>query len=173
VNSGDRPVLVTWFRHLLAIAILPFTVTVLIPTWIARRSHTLFAIGQSAIELAIQLVGLAALAVGLTLFVASLRHFAVHGRGTLAPWDPPRQLVIAGPYRYVRNPMISGVVFTLAAEALVLLSRPHVEWMLTFLAINLVYIPLFEEPQLESRFGDAYREYKRRVPRVIPRLRPL
>ena len=86
--------------------------------------------------------------------------------------DPPRELVVRGPYRYVRNPMISGVVFVLFGEALLLLARPHLEWAILFLLINCVYIPLLEEPQLERRFGAAYTEYRRHVRRLIPRLRP-
>jgi len=105
------------------------------------------------------------------LFVASLRRFAGEGEGTLAPWDPPRRLVVRGPYRFVRNPMISGVIFLLFGEALVLLSRPHALWALVFLALNAVYIPLVEEPQLEQRFGDPYREYRANVRRFLPRLR--
>jgi protein-S-isoprenylcysteine O-methyltransferase Ste14 len=68
--------------------------------------------------------------------------------------------------------MISGVVFLLFGESLLLLSVPHALWALAFLALNLVYIPLLEEPQLARRFGEPYREYWRHVPRVIPRLRP-
>ena len=68
--------------------------------------------------------------------------------------------------------MISGVVFVLFGEALLLGSRPHLLWALLFLAVNLVYIPLLEEPLLERRFGAAYREYCRHVPRIMPRLRP-
>ena len=105
------------------------------------------------------------------LFVASLRRFAGEGEGTLAPWDPPRRLVVRGPYRFVRNPMISGVIFLLFGEALVLASWPHAAWALAFLALNAVYIPLVEEPQLERRFGDAYREYRANVRRFLPRLR--
>jgi protein-S-isoprenylcysteine O-methyltransferase Ste14 len=90
----------------------------------------------------------------------------------LAPWDPPRRLVVRGPYRYVRNPMISGVVLVLFGEALVLLSRPHLWWALVFLGINAVYIPLVEEPMLADRFGGDYQEYRRNVPRLLPRLRP-
>ena len=161
----------TLLRHLLSIALLPFTVAVLVPLWIARRSDATPALGASAGELVVQLLGLAVLGVGLVLFGASLRRFATEGEGTLAPWDPPRRLVVRGPYRFVRNPMISGVVFVLFAEALLLLSFPHATWALAFLGINLVYIPLFEEPQLEQRFGDAYREYCRNVPRLVPRLR--
>ena len=159
-------------RHLLSFAILPFTMAVLIPLWIARRSGMTPALGQSAGELAIQLTGLIVLGVGLVLFAASLRRFAAEGEGTLAPWDPPRRLVVRGPYRYVRNPMISGLIFVLFGEALLLLSGPHAEWAATFLVVNLIYIPLLEEPMLEARFGDDYREYCRHVRRIVPRLRP-
>ncbi|MGH9888448.1 MAG: methyltransferase family protein [bacterium] len=159
-------------RHLLSIAILPFSVAVLVPLWIARRYGIEPALGGTIAACAVQLAGLAILALGLGFFIASLRRFASEGRGTLAPWDPPRALVLRGPYRYVRNPMISGVVLTLFGESLCLLSPPHAAWAAFFLALNLVYIPLFEEPQLAERFGAAYIEYCRHVPRVIPRLRP-
>jgi len=159
-------------RHLLAIAVLPFTVAVLIPLWLTRRNGTALAVGSNLGELLAQAAGLALLGLGLLLFGSSLRHFAVEGQGTLAPWDPPRRLVVQGPYRYVRNPMISGVVLVLFGEALVLLSRPHLQWALIFLAINAVYIPLFEEPLLALRFGKSYRNYRRHVPRLLPRWRP-
>jgi protein-S-isoprenylcysteine O-methyltransferase Ste14 len=159
-------------RHLLSIAILPFTVTVVIPLWLARRNQVSLSIGTTATEVVVQLVGLASLGVGVVLFAASLRQFAVRGKGTLAPWDPPQHLVVQGPYRYVRNPMISGVVFLLFGVALTMRSWPHGQWALLFLAINLVYIPLVEEPQLERRFGASYREYREHVGRLLPRLRP-
>lgn len=162
----------TVVRHLLAIAVLPFTMTVLIPLWIARRNGTVLALGSSPAEVALQTFGAVLLVIGLRLFAASLTRFAVEGKGTLAPWDPPRELVVRGPYRYARNPMISGVVFVLGGESALLLSLPHAQWFLVFLAANLVFIPLFEEPQLRARFGEAYAEYCRHVPRVIPRLKP-
>jgi len=161
-----------WFRHFLSIAILPFTVIVLVPLWIARRTGVVPRVGDGLFESGLQLLGLVLLAVGLAFFVSSLRRFAVDGRGTLAPWDPPRQLVVRGPYRYVRNPMISGVILILCGEALVLLSWRHAAWALIFFAANVTWIPLFEEPQLAHRFGDRYREYCQHVPRVIPRLTP-
>lgn len=159
-------------RHLAAIAILPFTVAVLVPTWIAHRYVVPPALGRSLGQVALQLVGVASLGAGLALFIASLRCFATEGRGTLAPWDPPRVLVVRGPYRYVRNPMISGVLLLLFGEAFVLLSPPQGMWAVFFLLLNLIYIPLFEEPQLERRFGASYREYRREVRRFLPRLRP-
>jgi protein-S-isoprenylcysteine O-methyltransferase Ste14 len=159
-------------RQLLSIAILPVTVTVVIPIWLARRHGIRFALGTSTPEVLVPLVGAASLAVGLLLFASSLRQFVVRGRGTLAPWDPPKHLVVDGPYRYVRNPMISGVLFVLVGETLLLRSWAHGEWTLLFLVINLVYIPLSEEPQLEARFGASYAEYRRHVRRLLPRLRP-
>jgi protein-S-isoprenylcysteine O-methyltransferase Ste14 len=101
-----------------------------------------------------------------------VRRFATEGKGTLAPWDPPREFVVRGPYRFVRNPMISGVILVLFGEASVLLSPPHAVWAASFLALNLLHIPLVEEPQLERRFGDPYRDYCRNVRRFVPRLSP-
>jgi protein-S-isoprenylcysteine O-methyltransferase Ste14 len=159
-------------RHLLAIAALPFVVAVLIPTWLARRNDVSLALGASVSQIVAQIPGLVFLLIGLALFLASLRRFASEGKGTLAPWDPPRRLVVNGPYRYVRNPMISGVLFVLFGEALVLLSTAHLSWAVTFFVLNGIYIPLLEEPQLRHRFGVAYDEYCRHVPRLVPRLRP-
>ena len=159
-------------RHLLAIAILPFTVAVLIPLRIAQSYAIAPVIGSSPALVALQVVGVALGAVGLVLFAASLRRFASEGEGTLAPWDPPRKFVVSGPYRFVRNPMISGVIFVLFGESLVLLSRPHAIWAAAFLALNLIYIPLVEEPQLERRFGDPYRDYRKHVRRFWPRFTP-
>ncbi|MEP6858168.1 MAG: methyltransferase, partial [Gemmatimonadales bacterium] len=126
-------------RHLLSIALLPFTVAVLVPLWLARNNNISPAIGTTLSQTFLQVVGVLLLVVGLILFSASLRKFATDGEGTLAPWDPPRRLVVRGPYRYVRNPMISGVVSVLFGEALVLLSRPHFVWALIFLGVNFIY----------------------------------
>lgn len=159
-------------RHLLAIATLPFVVTVLVPLSLARRAHVTLVLADSPSLAALQACGLVLLIAGLTLFAAALRRFFVDGRGTLAPWDPPRALVVRGPYRYVRNPMISGVVFVLFGEALILRSMAHLWWAAAFLAVNAVYIPLLEEPMLAVRFPASYARYRRNVPRLFPRLRP-
>jgi protein-S-isoprenylcysteine O-methyltransferase Ste14 len=159
-------------RHVLAIAVLPFTMAVLIPLWLARRNGIGLSVGTGLTDVLRQVGGLCLLTVGGLLFVASVRRFVTEGRGTLAPWDPPRELVIGEPYRYVRNPMISGVVCVLFGEALLLRSSPHLTWALAFLAINSIYIPLLEEPGLKRRFGESYGEYCRHVPRLVPRLTP-
>ncbi|HWB40423.1 MAG TPA: isoprenylcysteine carboxylmethyltransferase family protein [Gemmatimonadales bacterium] len=159
-------------RHALAIAVLPVTVAVVVPVWLARRNDVTLALGDGPGAVAMLVAGVGLAGVGLLLFVGSVGRFAAEGRGTLAPWDPPRELVISGPYRHVRNPMISGVTLMLFGEALVLRSRAHLLWACLFLAANALYIPLVEEPALARRFGDGYREYCRQVPRLIPRLKP-
>jgi protein-S-isoprenylcysteine O-methyltransferase Ste14 len=161
-----------WVRHLLSVLLLPVTVTVVVPTWLARRSGLMLAVPATALEWVAAAAGLLALMVGVLLFAASLTRFAVQGQGTLAPWDPPRRLVVAGPYRYVRNPMISGVFFVLVGEALLLRSTPHLWWAAAFALVNLVFFAAVEEPQLERRFGDEYRTYCRHVPRLVPRRTP-
>lgn len=159
-------------RHLFAIAALPFVVAVLIPMWVAQGNAVAFALGATPGYVVVQIAGMFVLLVGLALFASSLRRFAGDGQGTLAPWDPPRRLVVSGPYRYVRNPMISGVIFVLVGESMVLLSGANALWALAVFVVNAIYIPLLEEPMLRERFAAAYEEYSTRVPRLVPRLRP-
>ena len=116
--------------------------------------------------------GLVIILLGLVLLIATVRLFITRGKGTLAPWDPPRHLVVQGIYRHVRNPMISGVLLILLGEAVLLGSWGIFFWSLFFLAANLIYIPLSEEPGLVRRFGSAYEHYRRSVPAWFPRLKP-
>jgi protein-S-isoprenylcysteine O-methyltransferase Ste14 len=72
----------------------------------------------------------------------------------------------------VRNPMISGVIGVLLGESLMAGSRSLAIWCILVTCINVVYIPLLEEPQLAARFGADYLTYRKHVPRWLPRLRP-
>ena len=110
-------------------------------------------------------------AAGVGLSMWSARLFLTFGEGTPAPWAPPKRFVVRGPYRYVRNPMITGVLMILCAEAIILQSWPIAVWMGVFFGANAVYFPLVEEKGLEKRFGAEYAEYKKHVGRWIPRLR--
>jgi protein-S-isoprenylcysteine O-methyltransferase Ste14 len=159
-------------RQLCAVVALPGLVAVVVPAWIASENRVALTAPSDLTGTALQGFGTVLVALGLVLFAASLYYFWSRGRGTLAPWDPPRRFVVDGPYRFVRNPMISGVIFILLGEALVLRSRPHAAWAGLFILINALYIPLLEEPILAERFGDSYRQYKREVRRFLPRLRP-
>ena len=110
-------------------------------------------------------------AAGLAMAVWTVRLFASVGEGTPAPWAPPAKLVVRGPYRHVRNPMLSAVNVVLAAESLLFGSWYILGWMLVFFALNMTYFIRSEEPALERRFGESYRLYKANVPRWIPRWR--
>jgi protein-S-isoprenylcysteine O-methyltransferase Ste14 len=149
--------------HLRDILLLPFTVTVVIPYLICEKTDT------SIPPFYFKLVGIAIGIVGLVLFFYTVILFRLIGKGTLAPWSKKQKLVVEGPYRYCRNPMISGVLFVLIAEGLWFFSTAILLWALAFFAINTLYFLFAEEPALERAFGDEYRQYKRRVPRWIPR----
>ena len=98
--------------------------------------------------------------------------FTVHGKGTPVPWAPPKILVAIGIYRYVRNPMMMGVWCVLIGEAGLFMSVGILIWFLVFFTGCMLLVPLWEEPDLERRFEESYREYKRHVPRWIPRINP-
>lgn len=157
-----------------AILILPGTTLVLIPAllvWLTQEGS--FAANFPPDSALVWLAGLLFAAAGLTLMIWTVRLFAVAGGGgTPAPWDPIKNFVVLGPYRYMRNPMLTGANLILVAEALLLQSIPIFLWMIAFVVLNTIYFALLEEPQLENRFGDAYRDYKRNVPRWIPRSSP-
>jgi protein-S-isoprenylcysteine O-methyltransferase Ste14 len=159
-------------RQLVAIAALPGVVAVVVPLWLARQNQVVLTAPADPAAVLVQAAGTGLLAIGLVMFSASLYYFWSRGRGTLAPWDPPRRFVVDGPYRFVRNPMISGVIFVLLGEAAVLRSRPHAVWAGLVILINVLYIPAIEEPMLAARFGESYLRYKRGVRRFLPRLSP-
>ena len=141
-------------RHAFAIIVLPVTVAVFVPLWLARRAGVLtFGFPADLPGWSCVALGCLLAVAGLVLFATTLRLFATRGRGTLAPWDPPVNLVVEGPYRFVRNPMIAGVLLVIAGEALILRSPAHGAWVGLFFLINAVYFPLLEEPQLESRLA--------------------
>jgi protein-S-isoprenylcysteine O-methyltransferase Ste14 len=153
-----------FLRHLLAIGLLPGMATVLVPALIVS--------GDEVAWWPLSLLGVGLIALGLVLMAQTIALFARVGDGTLAPWDPTSRLVVRGPYRRVRNPMISGVLCILLGEALLFGSPALLVWWAVFLAVNAVWFPLVEEPGLRRRFGAEYDAYRAAVPRWLPRLRP-
>ncbi|QHV95672.1 methyltransferase family protein [Spirosoma endbachense] len=153
--------------HLLAILLLPVTVTIVIP-WLIYVPHQWVTLNTWVVKLMGGLVGLA----GFTLLLRTIWLFNGIGKGTLAPWEPPQRLVVVGPYRYCRNPMISGVLAMLLGEALLLQSGNLLLWAGLVFGINTVYFIGLEEPDLLNRFGTDYQHYKQHVPRWIPYFRP-
>jgi protein-S-isoprenylcysteine O-methyltransferase Ste14 len=160
-------------KHLRDIALLPGVVTLVVPAFLLRASASNVGWGLGgALAFVPVAAGARLIAAGLAMWAQTVLLFARHGEGTLAPWEPTQKLVVRGPYRYVRNPMISAVIAILIGEAIVYGSVALAAWALAFIALNAVYLPRVEEPALEARFGADYREYKQNVPRWVPRRTP-
>ena len=118
----------------------------------------------------LQGIGIALAAAGAVIAVTSVLAFAFVGRGTPAPFDPPRRLVVRGPYRFVRNPMYIGAGAAVLGAALYFQSLALASYVLLFWVITHVFIRVYEEPTLRRMFGAEYDEYCRRVGRWVPRL---
>ncbi len=164
----------TALTHVVAILLLPARMTLIIPGVIMATTDSMHIGGMlpAPINVLAALAGILLIGLGLVLVVATIRLFATIGQGTLAPWSPTQKLVVRGVYRRVRNPMISGVFGILLGEAVLLGSSSLLGWFIVFVIVNLIYIPLLEEPGLEQRFGVDYVRYKQNVPRWIPRWTP-
>lgn len=161
-------------RHLLAILLLPFLVVAVAPYWL----RNIFVAGDSRWgddspgAWLPRLAGIIVVVSGFALFSWCVSLFGRVGQGTLAPWDPTRNLVAVGPYRHVRNPMISGVAMMLIGQTVFWGSWVMVVWTGVFVLVNHIYFVLSEEPGLQARFGEPYRVYMANVPRWLPRVRP-
>ena len=117
-----------------------------------------------------QVAGIAIGSVGAALAAWCVYTFAVVGKGTPAPFDPPRRLVVGGPYRIVRNPMYIGADLALIGAALVYRSIPLLLYTLLFTLIAHIFILVYEEPTLRRTFGDEYESYCRQTGRWLPKL---
>jgi protein-S-isoprenylcysteine O-methyltransferase Ste14 len=125
---------------------------------------------ELTLEEPLHLAGLLCIALGSLLLVACISEFVRSGHGTLSPVDPPRQLVVRGLYRYVRNPMYLSVTMILLGEVLVTGSAALlVYWIVWFIGVNL-FVLGYEEPTLHRRFGSAYNRYRAEVGRWLPRI---
>lgn len=156
------------------LAIRSITWTVLLPGLFAGYLPWRF-FGLAHVQLNLQnsvhALGLLAIGLGALLLGTCIWEFARSGRGTLAPVDPPRELVVRGLYRHVRNPMYLSVTLIVLGELLLTRSRPLlVYWVFWFSAVNLFVIG-YEEPTLRRRFGTAYERYTQDVGRWLPRFR--
>ena len=119
----------------------------------------------------LDLLGLLLVVIGAALLAACIWEFAHRGRGTLSPVDPPKELVVHGLYRYVRNPMYLSVSTMVLGQALLARSTALLlYWAIFFTLVNL-FVRFYEEPALRAQFGDSYVRYTERVGRWLPRLK--
>jgi protein-S-isoprenylcysteine O-methyltransferase Ste14 len=155
-------------RSLFFMLLLPGTVAGYIPFRIISATSGFGAIGFSVSTVAASALTLA----GIVVLTWCVWDFFAAGHGTLAPIDPPRHLVAQGLYRITRNPMYNGVLAILLGEAWLFASIPLLKYtLLVFIACHL-FVLFYEEPALESRFGESYRVYRKAVPRWGLTMRP-
>ncbi|MGH7207451.1 MAG: methyltransferase family protein [Nitrospiraceae bacterium] len=149
-------------KNLLFVVVVPGTVAVYVPLYLARDQSAASG-GTFAIAFALLLVGGA-------IFAWCVWDFAVFGRGTPAPTDPPKKLVVRGLYRYTRNPMYLSVLTVILGWAVLYQTGTLAIYALGLGACAHLFIVFYEEPHLRQVFGHEYDEYRAAVGRWFPRL---
>ncbi len=152
-------------KTLLFTILVPGTVVVLVPRWLLRGEATLLGGWTGA-------TGGFLLGCGAVLYLRCAWDFAVRGRGTPAPVDPPRELVVSGPYRYVRNPLYLGVLLMVVGEAALYRASVLLGYAGALLLAFHLFVVTYEEPTLRRKFGAAHERYCASVPRWLPRPKP-
>src|SRR5215207_3205224 len=162
-GRGEKVVLL-FLKNLLFTVIVPGTVAVYVPLGLAAgRAGPPFRWGVA------QSAALLPLISGGAFYFWSLWDFASFGRGTPAPIDAPRRLVVRGLYRYVRNPMYVGVLLVIAGWALFFESRLILGYGAVVALVFHLFVLAVEEPSLRGKFGDAYERYCKEVGRWVPK----
>jgi protein-S-isoprenylcysteine O-methyltransferase Ste14 len=147
-----------FIRALLAFLALPGIVAIAVP---------IAAVGLGALSAPVYPIGLLPLLLGFVLLLWCVRDFYVAGKGTLAPWDPPQQLVTVGLYRYSRNPMYVAVSCMLLGWALTFPSRGLLVYALIVMLAFHLRVIFGEEPWLARQHGEHWEGYKAQVPRWL------
>jgi protein-S-isoprenylcysteine O-methyltransferase Ste14 len=171
-NTHERRL---WWRHLLSILVAPVTMTLVIPALIVIPDGLRLPDLGSPASIALVTAGALLIAGGLALMAWTIVLFDRIGKGTLGVGPvlgEPVHLVVRGPYRHVRNPMITGVLCVLLGEAALAASGWLLAWFAIFFAVLATVIRFWEEPHLVQRYGAEYVEYRRNVPAWIPRMSP-
>jgi protein-S-isoprenylcysteine O-methyltransferase Ste14 len=150
-------------RTLIFTIVVPGFWTVLVPYWVLPQG------ARPDVHSLVGFLGISLIIAGTALYVdTAFWGFARRGQGTPAPIDPPKKLVVDGPYSVARNPMYCSVASVIFGEALMFRSLLLGELGVAFFASTMVFVLLYEEPALRRKFGAEYDEYCRRVPRWLP-----
>jgi protein-S-isoprenylcysteine O-methyltransferase Ste14 len=151
-------------KTILFTILVPGSVLVLIPSWILR--------GFSRPERGpLAWLGLFLIVLGAAIYFRCAWEFAVRGLGTPAPIAPTKFLVTTALHRYVRNPMYIGVLGVLLGEAAFFRALVLLKYAAFCFAAAYLFVVFYEEPTLRRQFGESYEQYRRSVPRWIPKLR--
>ena len=160
-------------EYLKVILILPGNALITIPLLIFLFTQNSYSYQLISFHSFLFYVSIFFLALGLLLAIWSVRTFYTKGGvGTPGPWRPVSNLIISGPYLYVRNPMLLGVFFLLLFESIFFTSIQLFFWFIVFFVGNIIYFKIFEEKELIKRFGADYENYKNKVPILFPKFTP-
>ena len=155
-----------FLKNLLFTLLIPGSVGFVVPVFLIPHPEARFSVGA--------IIALLLLLVGTSIYLWTLIDFARHGRGTPAPIDPPKVLVVRGLYRYSRNPMYLGILTVIFGWSLLFLSTTILFYGLSVAIGFHSFIILYEEPKLMRTFGTAYVEYFQSVGRWLTlRMRPI
>ena len=153
-----------WLKNLLFTLVVPGLVVGWAPLrWFERRAQWPETLGWR------HLAGAGFFTVGAVIYLHCLWLFATRGQGTPAPFDPPKKLVWRGLYKWVRNPMYLGIIALVAGEALFFRSGHIVVYLICLVCAVQLFVVGYEEPALRRQFGAMYEDYRRSVPRWLPR----
>lgn len=150
-------------KNLLFTLVVPGTIGVYVPLLLAR--------GRPPASGLVFLLALALLAIGGVIYAWCVWDFAVFGRGTPAPIDAPKKLVVRGLYRYTRNPIYGGVLAVLLGWAAMFRGTTLLIYAFCVGICFHLFVVLYEERRLEQQFGAEYHDYCEKVGRWLPRFR--
>src|SRR5579864_3901360 len=155
------------------VALITLIFSILVPGTVAGVIPWLLIQGSGGAVLllpSVWLIGFLPLLLGVGLYLWCAGAFTFIGKGTPAPIDAPKVLVVEGPYRWVRNPMYIAVLSVVIGEAILFRSFLLIGYALLVAGVVHLFVVFVEEPSLRSQFGESYKTYLRTVPRWIPRL---
>jgi protein-S-isoprenylcysteine O-methyltransferase Ste14 len=147
--------------------LVPGTLTTVVPYVLVASGLELFEVRMGGWRW----VGVVPVAAGVLLYLRCAWGFTVEGRGTPAPFDPPKEVVVRGPYDYVRNPMYVAATLVLVGEAWLFGSGLLAAYAAAVFSFFHVWVVCYEEPTLRRAFGESYERYLERVPRWVPAAR--
>ncbi len=163
--------MMTALKTMIFTVLVPGTVAVLIPYRIVSSAGARGTIAIGGLPYFVHYFGLAVIPIGALIYLWCAWDFTFAGKGTPAPIDPPKQLVVRGLYRYVRNPMYVGVLSLILGQAIWFESVHLIAYAgLAFLLMH-AFVLFYEEPALKRKFGESYERYCETVPRWIPRVK--
>ena len=117
-----------------------------------------------------QHVGLVFIALGVVAYIWCSGSFVFYAKGTPIPFTPTKELVVTGLYKYVRNPLYIAGTLVLLGETLLFQSKGIFIYTLIMFGVFNIHV-LMEENHLEDTFGKKYEQYRKDVPRWIPRFK--